>query len=296
MLLLEEPRNKNELLDFFSKDPIINKGLSKDTVTITVNTLRAAGCIISRPTQRTNNKYVLKTYPFTINYTKDHVEALQSLRESIVTLNDWELLLSLNKLYTKLAKFAPDDESKYTLLHQHPLDNVNLGLLKELILFTKIKKHTNISYDSPKNGIEDLDFIPEHITFESAKLYVWGFCKKYNEIAYLRVDKIKRINLVTFSSAPSEIPEIQTPSTYVEYQIKGYSALMYIENKSEIIINSDPKAKYSLTIGANVSNKFNFIQRILSYGTDCKIITPNSFKKEVLDTLRSIKAGYNDEK
>lgn len=296
MNLMEGPKTRAELLECFAKDPIINKDLSKDTITITVNTLRAAGCIISRPTQRTDNKYVFKSHPFLINLSRENIEALQTLREGIVTLHDWEMLIALNNLYAKFAEFAPDEESKNILLYNHPLSDINHGILRELMIFASIKKYTNIVYDSPENGEENLDFVPETIVFENEKLYAWGYCDKYKEMAYLRVDKIYRVNAVTFLGSKKEITELEIPATYVEYELKGYSALMYSENKSEVILSEDKKSEYSIKIGAKVTNKFNFTQRILYYGTDCRIIKPDSMRKEILDTLRKIKADYENER
>lgn len=294
--LMELPRTRDEILELFSKDPILKHDISKDTVTITVNTLKKAGCIISRPSQRTSNKYVLKSHPFNLHFSMENIDALQALRESIITFQDLYLLIYLNNFYIKIAHLAPDEETKNILIYKHPLTEINYDILNELVIYARIKKPINICYDSPENKKENLDFIPEYLTFESEKLYVWGYCKKYDEFAYLRVDRIKRVNLVTAYSVPEENIEFKKPVETVVYKLKGYSALMYGENKEETVTYEDKDSEYPLTISAEVSNRFNFFQRILSYGTDCLIISPESAKAELKEHLKNIKAGYENEK
>lgn len=295
MKLLKKPYSREELALECQSDPIIKKDLSKDTVTYTINTLKKAGCIISRPSVKTDNKYVLKYHPFNTLLTAEHVDALQALRESVASLGDWELLIYLNNLYAKIARIAPDNETKELLIYKHPLRGIDYKILNELMVCAKrTTEHINITYDSPENGPEELEFAPEYITFENDKLYVWGHNKKYDQIAYLRVDKVKRINTVTFTISPQKSVCEQKPLTVVEFMLKGYSAIMYTDNEHEIIIKEDKDSEYPLTIRAEVSNKSNFYQRILSFGTDCKILSPQSVKDDILAELKNIKARYQN--
>ena len=294
--LLEAARTRDEILELFSNDPLLKNDKSKDTVTITVNTLKNAGCIISRPNQRTKNKYVLKSHPFNLQFSVNNIYALQSLRESLITFEDLDLLIYLNNFYFKIAKLAPDVDTKNLLIYKHPLALINFDILNELIIYSKLKKQISICYDSPQNKKENLDFVPEYLTFENDKLYVWGYCKKYNNFAFLRVDKIKRVNCVQIFSNTCETV-YKKPEAIVTYKLKGYSALMYTENNNETIMKADTDKGYCLTIKSRVVNKFNFFQKILSYGTDCVIVSPESIRQELLVHLNSIKTGYkNNEK
>ncbi len=81
---MELPRTREEILELFSKDPILKHDISKDTVTITVNTLKKAGCIISRPSQRTSNRYVLKSHPFNLHFSMENIDALQALERVLL--------------------------------------------------------------------------------------------------------------------------------------------------------------------------------------------------------------------
>ena len=156
MELLKSAKTREELLYCFSKDPIIKSNLSKDTVTNTINALKAAGCVISRPTQKTENKYVLKSHPFIIRLSKENVQLLLAIRESIVTLGDWQLLINLNNLYAKIALLAPDWDSQRMLLYEHPFKYINSQIFSAILLNSKLKKHLMVCYNSPENGEENI--------------------------------------------------------------------------------------------------------------------------------------------
>lgn len=294
--LIKAPKSRDELIDLLIKNNFLISDISKDTITITINTLKKAGCIISRPSKKNNNKYVLISHPFNIKLTKENVKALCELRKNIISLNDFRLLVYLNNLYHKIAHLAPTTELQDKLLYNHPLNGIDYKILNELIIYSEIKKHINICYASPKYGEENLDFIPKHFTFENNKLYIWGFCKKHNDISYLRVDRIKKINLAIFSEKQNIDENFTQIEEKIQYKLKGYSASMYIKNKDEKIIANELNNEYPLTIECNTDNKFNFFQRILSYGTDCVIIKPQHIKQEFLTVLKTIKRGYEDGK
>lgn len=294
--LIEGPKTTEELISLVSVDPILKNDISKDTITLTVNTLRKAGCVIIRPTWKSGSKYILKAHPFNRKLTYENIITLQTLRENISTLGDWQLLIHVNKFYAKIAHLAPDADTKDLLLYKHALKDIDYKVLNELILYSKLKKTVNFCYDCPKHGLEDIDFVPEKITFENEKLYVWGYHKKHDTVCFLRIDRISQVCLLTDINIEEKclLPEENTGS--ITYKLKGYSAMMYSENNNEVIICSDSKSEYPLTIRAYVNNRFNFFQRLLSYGTDCVIYSPESAKKDFVRILKNIKEGYNNEK
>ncbi len=293
MKLIESPKSRSELLECFSKDPLIAKDLSKDTVTNTINALKKAGCIISRPTKKTENNYVLKSHPFCSKFSAEEIDALQAFRKSMITLSDWRMLIDLNNLFGKCCEFAPDQESIEILLHNPQFGKVRPRVLSALAILTHSPHILNIVYNSPKNGPENLDIIPHFLGFQNEKLYIWCYNFKYNDTAFLRVDRVLEIN--SFEDNKEIVTE---KDKFVEkqfkafYELKGGSALTYMEGVGEKIIKNVKNEEYPLKIEVTVKNKFNLIQKLLSYGTDCRIIGPDSLKADFLEALRNVKAGY----
>lgn len=291
MQLIQQPLSRDELLAIFEQHPIINKDFSKDTITNTINTLRKAGCIISRPSLKTDHKYVLKSHPFHILLDKKHIDALQTFREGVISDGSWQQVLHLNNLYAKLAKLAGDEISADILKNNHPFNKINIDILNEIIIFIKTRKKAKFLYLSPENGEEELDFSPEKITFENQKLYVWGHNLKYDDFGYLRIDKIKKILTPVYNALSADDYKNSKQIVEVEYLLKGYSAQTFICNDDEEIIKT---TESELLVKARVRNKFYFYQRILAFGTECRLLSPQSVREEFLRILKDIKAGYKD--
>lgn len=293
--LMESPKSREELLECFEQDIVIKNDISKDTITNTINALKKAGCVISRPSFRTNNKYVLKSHPFSVCFSESNIDALLSLRESISTLGDWQLLINLNNFYAKISKLAPNQETQMRLLFEHPLKSVNYEILNKILINAKLKKHMIVCYDSPQNGEEELCFTPEFITLENKKLYIWGYNQKYDMFSYLRIDKIKKINFMNFLGVNNEAEDYEKPKTIAKYKLKGYSALMYQPEEDEKIIEENPDNEYPYTIETRVNNDFNFVQRLLSYGSDCVLLEPKELKVQLLESIKKIKEQYKND-
>lgn len=290
--LLESPRTRSEILECFKQDPVINSELTKDTVTNTINTLRKSGCIISRPNQRTNNKYVLTYHPFLPLLKQEQVYAIQSIRTSVVEAGDWELLISLNNFCFKLSKLVSDISLKNILLYSHPLRNINMKIFDELRTCCEEKKEISLKYFSSKNGEEVFDFVPEQITLESCNFYVWGYSKKYKEYSYLRIDKIRELSVFDSFCANQKQNDYKIISFDVEFVLQGLSALLYEENGDELFVQKIDNNKIKVKVVVN--NKFSFYQKILSYGKDCKIISPDFAKEELLVFVQDMKKRYEN--
>ena len=90
--LMKTPLTLDEIISIFRANKIINKEFSKDTIRITINTLRASGCNIAKPTSETQNRYVLKKHPFGIKVSEKQIEALVKIRSGILLAEIGNLL------------------------------------------------------------------------------------------------------------------------------------------------------------------------------------------------------------
>ena len=95
-LLMDRPMSREEIVNIFKCNNITSKSSSLDTVRVTINTLKAAGCTISRPTSKNNYKYVLLYHPFRIDISDEQIDCLNKIRNNLVQLSDWKLILDIN--------------------------------------------------------------------------------------------------------------------------------------------------------------------------------------------------------
>ncbi len=294
-LLIASPRTREEILEAFEKDFVMakDKKLSKDTVTNTINMLKACGCEIKRPNSKNGFKYELVSHPFSFGINKVQFQYLQELRKSLVTYGDWKLIDEINELYASLSEFAADEKMRSAMLNNRPLKNISSGVLNQLKKFIKTREIADIFYVSPRNGKEHIDFLPLFLRFESNKLYLWGFSYSYKNIGYLRADKILNISAKTEPAniGPSECEEFKKSCLSVRYRLTGYSAHMFFEGVDDRVIFRDEN---SVVVETVVYNEFNFLQKLMNFAADCEVISPVYFKNKLKEHIQQTRACYDD--
>ena len=284
IVLLEKGRTIEELVDILKSDKITAKSVSKDTVRITLNTLKSAGCEITRPLKSNGYKYEIISHPFVLNLSKEDMQNLINLRERICVELGWEKVIILNELYDKIIKLTQNPEQIGLIETAKPLFGINSDILKELSSGKLIGKKVNITYFSPKYGLEDIDIIPNEIVYENTKLYLWCYSFKYNQTSILNIERIKKINVIELSPVSPSIDFYE-----VIYELpSSYSQNFKTESNEEIISQNN---NY-IQIKARVSNEFWFIQRLLLFGSDFRIITPDFFKEKLIEKIKQIQKVY----
>lgn len=75
----------------------------------------------------------------------------------------------------------------------------------------------------------------------------------------------------------------------VQYELTNSAISNYCQIEKEKIVEQDKK---HLIVELTSDNEFKIIQRLLAYGANCKIISPNSFKEKMIETLKSMEQAY----
>lgn len=288
-MLLEAPCSDDEINEKLQEDIMMNRSLSKDTIYIYINTLRAIGCEITRPSRNNGYKYILKSHPFLIKATDEEITALVEVRKYISTLKDWKLMVNIDELYNKIVEnIHNDDRKKFSQIKKSMLRAIDTNhqtyLINILEKYCEKKRTLLISYLSPVSGDKLIEMTVDKLAYENEALYLWGYNLETEETQYLRVDRISDIKVVNIRTNK------YTPKTYsVKYKLTGVSMSFYSPCESEII---KEKNEDSIVIEAKVENKFKLIQKLLSYGSDCVVLAPDNIKKEIISKLRSMSKIY----
>ncbi len=290
-LLLERPYSEEEINSYFSSDSIVSRTLSKDTICIYINTLRSMGCIISRPSRGNDYKYVLRSHPFGVHITDKGWHTLIELRKRLSCFEDWKLMYRIDRLLLSLANevaCSNQREEAINLVMSCPgfLNEAKINLINTLEKYCKEGRTIQINYKSPETGLKVIEVIADNIAFENGCFYLWCFNSMLEEIQYLRIDRIKEIkvvnlNLTTFSKTQQE----------ATYSLRGLSAVTYEKEANEEILE---KTSDTVVIKTILKNKFKFIQKMLSFGSDCTILSPLSIKEEFVLKLKKMEDLYNN--
>ena len=285
-LLLEKSRTIDELVELLKSNPYTNKSVSKDTVRITINTLRAAGCDISGLDKKSNFKYILYSHPFVLEFTDSEIDALVKLRKNAIDNLSWDKILVVNDLFDKVTALTKNEEQINLLDSTKIFSDINKDVLYKLANPSVMNKRITIKYLSPKHGEEVFDIIVGKISFTEGKLYLSCFNYKYDSKSLLNIERIKEIISIHLKEE-----KIQKYVYEVEYELFGDSFLNYEQEEYETIIERNNN---SLIIKAVVENEFSFVQRMLLFGADFKIISPDSFREKLVNKIKLIQRGYED--
>lgn len=287
-LLIEKDRSLPELTELLENNEITKKSVSKDTVQLTINTLKEAGCDISKPSKATGYKFALLSHPFKFILSDDEFNILMKMRDCFAQELSWDKVFILNDLFEKIMLISSSVEKIENVANTKPLLNVSKHLVEEFEKLISLEKKVQIKYNSPTNGEEDLDIIPKKIAFESSNLYLLAYSFKYNENSLFNFSRIKKINTVYLQTG-----SLEDTSFEVVYKVFGISASTFELKDNEVIISENSN---ELTVKAKVYNEFSFVQRILLFGADFKIVSPYSFREKLYNLVKQVQKGYENGK
>ena len=122
------------------------------------------------------------------------------------------------------------------------------------------------------------------LKYERDKLYIWGFSPIYNDFVALRADKI-----LSYKVYEEHSPKILHGSVirYINFNKD------YVPDENESFIEETPDG---LIIDYKASNNFFAIQKFLEMGCDCKILSPEYFKRDFVNAVKSIQKRCSDDK
>lgn len=281
-LLMSAPRSNEEINDCFLNNQYINEKFSNDTLRIYINSLRAIGCEITRADKSNNKKYELKSHPFDYDISKGQLNAFSKLYKSVYDKIDLKEVIDLEFFFKKLSSLVKNEKTREYLKNLSMLKNIDEMILKDLILHCKNKNHIIFLYDSPKSGEKEIEIVADKLSFKSEKLYLWGNNLTHGEYSYFRVERIKKISNIKIKKS-----EDKFPLTKIIYELSNHNN--YVPQTDEKILDVSDDI---ITIELTAKNYFSIMQRILYMAEDCKVISPESFKTELLNKLKSMKESY----
>lgn len=276
--LIKGPCNKEEFNDFFKNNLFCNQELSTEMFRVMFHTLKELGCEIS--STKSNHRYELLYNPFSLKLNKNEINLINNLRKNFVKNNDLELSLHTNSLINTLSLVISDENTKESLKNYNILTEIHPRLIFQLKKYCKTKDKILLEYLSGTKIIE-IELEASFLKLERDRLYLWGYSYKYKDYSYIRVDKIKKIKVVSKGENKEKTP--------VKILYRLYD-LSYIAKENEKILKKDMN---SLIIEYKIENKFKAIQKFLELGNTCEIISPNNFKNEFIQTIKNIQKVYN---
>ena len=283
-LLLEAPRSYNDIIEYFANHDYINEKISIDTARVYINSLRVAGCVIEKTNRAEGSKFVLISHPFELEVPPEQLKVFAKIYKTLSKNISVEELLMLEKFLRKLCLKIKNSEFQQIFEKISPLSSYDTELLENLLTCCRKKNQISVEYNSPHSGIKPMEIICNKIDFENNKLYLYGTSIDYKQSAYLQLSRIiKILEIKLHKNENINIPKIRALFTVNT----NLQELLLKENEKIISVTNN-----HTLIEAISSNKFALKQRILSFGSACKVIEPVELRNEIIETLKNMRAGY----
>lgn len=258
---------------------------SYDILRIDLNTLRSMGRDISRSCQRTNFKYVLLKHPFSLKINSEEFEVLKKAFKKIKNNTEIDVLVKYDELFNKIAQQVADEDLKEALIGLCSLKAHNIEQIKELNAYCKAHQTLTLIYKSPSaSAEEEMVVAAEKLTYKNDKIYLYGFDVNKKQSVALLVKRILSILSNKDSDENSNTIPVSVKFILKEFTVAG------LEDNEKIVEKNDE----GYLIEASYHNEFIAVQRILSFGSSCVVISPDEFKSKIIETLKKLKEIYDE--
>lgn len=285
-MLMKSPVSKAQILEKINTCSNL-RSVTSDTITLDINTLKAAGFDIKSGNKGNNYCYELKLSPIKIKLTKNELRAISIAKKAMFYFMDFRYIVSIYQTFEKISKLIESKEHAEEILNFGNFLKTDFNLLKELDIHCKHKNEILISYNSPSKSLRQMSVKCLDIKYskKNDKLYLWCDCKKRGGVVYLRADKIEKIIKIVKINADIDLPQ----NICVYSILRAQNAPLEVEDYEKIIkITPD-----YVQIRASYLNEFNFIQRLLSFGENLTYVSDEKLVIKLKKIIKNVREMYN---
>ena len=282
-LLIKAPHSLEDIRQIFVKYNILEPSQPADILRIDLNTLKHIGCKISRATRKTNFKYVLLENPFAIKIDENDIKLLKKVYKRLKAEADIEALISFDELMRKISEHVFNADYKESVLGISVLKRFDVDMIKCLLEDCKYKKTLKLVYKRPtsKQDVEK-EIIAQKLVFQNDQIYLYGIDNSIGESTVLSIRRIIKI-----ISRRLQECSITPKLVNVKFLLKRCNPDILTEAENVVEILEDG----FIAQGAYY-NKFLATQRMLSFGSKCTVLEPESFKELIIEKLKEMRKVY----
>lgn len=285
-LLLESPKSYDEINTYFKKHEYIKEPISIDTLRVYLTSLRMVGCEIVRTRKTEGSKYKLVSHPFELEITDEQIKSLIKVYKTVSKNIELHELIMLEKFLRKISDLIKNPDLSEALDRVSLFCGIDPNLVEKLIRHCNNKDQITFLYNSPRSGEKSIEIITDKVALNNNKFYLYGTGLEYNQYGYFPISRIKAVlNVKIFKTDVTNIENFT-----VGYELRANPNEIKLTDEEKLVEIKDGK----LLIENTTSNPFIVKQRILSFGYACKVLYPETFKKDIISTLKEMREGYND--
>ena len=289
-LLRREAKTYDEMKEFFRNNEYLKEELSEDTLRVYLTSLKRVGCVISRKSTPNGSKFKIISHPYEFKIIENQIKAIIKIYRILVETASVRDILYFDNFVLKISEQIESVELKDAIEKVSLFKNINKKLLDNLIKCSNKKEQIKLLYDSPKSGVKEISMITDTVKVKKNNVYLYGVNLEYSQESALLVSRIKKIVKVV---PKREKTPVELNVVTVGYELSTLTPNIKLEDNETIAeVKED-----SVIIEAQTTNLFMMKRRILEFGPLCTVLYPEDFRRDILDTLKTMQEEYRyDEK
>lgn len=285
-LLITKPCSLEEIRKTLIDLKIMDESHSDDILRIDLSTIKTMGCEISRPSSKTQYKYVLTKHPFAFKIPEEELAILKKVYNHTKAKVDLKTLIEYDELFKKIALHICDENTKEAVLGVSALRYFDLQLIKDLMIDCKHNRVLELEYQkNSEDKVSKKQIIAQEIVYKNDKIYLYGYDLKKNKSIVLNFKRIISILSRNIQKNPIEPNQIK-----IKYILKN-TEKDCLETNEEIIENIEN----GFIVEGFYHNEFLATQRILYFGTKCTVLEPIDFKNTIIAKIKEMRKVYEHE-
>jgi hypothetical protein len=329
--LLEQPLTLSEIKQRMKTHPDIEADVSSDSIWGYMNTLKALGCLISRPGPSNQHQFQLLRSSFGLPLSEADETLLIQVRRLAEQHLPYVTMLHFDRFLTRVfwhkipqlpreLREAGVETSKSlealrrSVQKKQPARTLNhdnyasiIALLEEF-LGVHTPQHTfgnNVSawlsllYQSPAHGHKTILFFPRQLIYRNGTLQLWGYSYTHRQWVCLRVDRIRLAQILHHPSLPpskNTCPENQftlpPPPPPVILEIRQWPLPQPWGLGETLCEDKAPPNTVGYRVCVEAVNWFDLKQMLLAHGEPVHIVSPATLAEDFAQTLRNMQAHY----
>lgn len=276
-----------EILCHFEKIDPHNKIYTSEVILKYINTLKVIGYRFAKE----KDKYVLLDSPMRLNFDASDLTAIYTLQKFSQMFPEERIRSEINMFLQDLEKHF-DNETKQ-LAQKISKTELNANIFDYSIYADKIKEYEKycieqqrlkISYKN-RDGSEVSEVVdPNEIKYLDNNIYL----SVYNPIS-AQVHDID-FNLILKITQMPQKSNSSCLYTSITFQIKGMLAKAYKLHENEKLLQIRPDGSHIIL--NQKEDRVLLLKRLMRYGENCQILSPQAFKNDMKELIKSTLANY----
>jgi len=293
--LSKEPLTFEQINERFVADTHIGKTVSPDSLWFYLNTLKALGCKVSRPSPRNNFCYHIQYHPFSYLVTAKDLEVLNHTLALLDDIHYWDVLHLnqwLHKLFAHVANVNRTDLARQFFQENRTASCQLNSLVQQLETHAQNHELLSVMYNSPLSGPEEKIFLPQKLFHHQNVIYVLGHTPDRIESSMFRLDRIQNITPIIQPELCHRLLQYQLEKPVYLIRFLNCTPKQYEPLGEEEETFRDPFKEEHLFVKFRCDNLFLLRQKLLSGDFHFQVIYPQDFQHDLQQTLAKMRQLY----